>query len=82
MPICKIIRFDRYESVKLNFCPYVFADKLFVGWHQSTGYTQKKKKKTQDTIHTKQLRAKWNPKEQLDSEPGKCSVTFRRAHEA
>lgn len=44
MPICKIIRFDRYESVKLNFCPYVFADKLFVGWHQSTGYTQKKKK--------------------------------------
>lgn len=60
MPICKITRFDRYESVKLNFCPYVFADKLFVGWYQSTGYTQEKKKKKPRTLSTQN---NWEPSE-------------------
>lgn len=62
MPICKIIRFDRYESVKLNFCPYVFADKLFVGWHQSTGYTQKKKKKNPGHYPHKTTESQVKPK--------------------
>lgn len=46
MPIFKIIRFNRYESVKLSISVFMSlqtGNKLFVGWHQSTGYMQKKK---------------------------------------
>lgn len=45
MPIFKIIRFNKYESVKLSISVLMSlqtGNKLFVGWHQCTGYTQKK----------------------------------------
>lgn len=77
-PIFKTIRFNRYKNFKLSIS-VLFSfqtDKLFVGWHQSTGYTLKSRGQN---IH-KTTESQVKPKGAIHAEPGKCPVTCRRAH--